>query len=161
MPTPGPPSPTISWMSSTTKWIFIGLISRRCGRACRNRAPPSARLCLSVSPPGLACMSHPLPPPLKRWGQHFLIDQNIVRKIIDLAAIQPHETVLEIGPGRGILTRALCAKAGHVLAIEIDRQLAQLLSGTAINDSSGADDSGSAAEPPLAMLCPNLDVRVG
>ena len=43
-------------------------------------------------------MSLSLPPPLKRFGQNFLIDQNIVRKIIDLAAIRPDETVLEIGP---------------------------------------------------------------
>ena len=56
-------------------------------------------------------MSTPFPPPLKRFGQNFLIDHNIVRKIVDLAAIRPDETVLEIGPGRGILTRALGAKA--------------------------------------------------
>ena len=40
------------------------------------------------------------PPPKKRLGQHFLIDQNIVRKIVAAAALQPQETVLEIGPGR-------------------------------------------------------------
>jgi 16S rRNA (adenine1518-N6/adenine1519-N6)-dimethyltransferase len=84
-------------------------------------------------------MSPSLPPPLKRFGQHFLIDQNIVRKMVELAAIQPHETVLEIGPGRGILTRAVCAQAQKVIAIEIDRQLAEILT-----------DS-----------CPNLDLRVG
>jgi 16S rRNA (adenine1518-N6/adenine1519-N6)-dimethyltransferase len=84
-------------------------------------------------------MARSIPPPLKRFGQHFLIDQNIVRKIVDLAAIQPDETVLEIGPGRGILTRALCEKAKRVIAIEIDRQLAQI----------------------LTDFCPNLDLRIG
>ena len=84
-------------------------------------------------------MSPSVPPPLKRFGQHFLIDQNIVRKIVDLAAIQADETVLEIGPGRGILTRALCEKAKRVIAIEIDRQLGQI----------------------LTDFCPNLDLRIG
>jgi 16S rRNA (adenine1518-N6/adenine1519-N6)-dimethyltransferase len=78
-------------------------------------------------------MSPSVPPPLKRFGQHFLIDHNIVRKIVELADVQPHETVLEIGPGRGVLTRALCAKAQKVIAIEIDRQLAQTLKGEASN----------------------------
>jgi 16S rRNA (adenine1518-N6/adenine1519-N6)-dimethyltransferase len=63
----------------------------------------------------------------RRLGQHFLIDRNIVRKMVAVAAIQPHETVLEIGPGRGILTQALCEQARHVLAIELDRSLGPVL----------------------------------
>jgi 16S rRNA (adenine1518-N6/adenine1519-N6)-dimethyltransferase len=63
------------------------------------------------------------PHPKKRLGQHFLIDQNIVRKIVAAAALRPQETALEIGPGRGILTRALCGQARRVLAIELDRSL--------------------------------------
>lgn len=72
--------------------------------------------------------SAPVPPPLKRLGQHFLIDPNIVRKIVTAAGIQPDETVLEIGPGRGVLTRALCACAKRVIAIEIDPKLHAFLS---------------------------------
>jgi 16S rRNA (adenine1518-N6/adenine1519-N6)-dimethyltransferase len=68
-----------------------------------------------------------LPPALKRLGQNFLIDHNILRKIVALAAIQPGETVLEIGPGRGILTTALCALAERVIAVEIDPQLSAYL----------------------------------
>lgn len=68
--------------------------------------------------------------PQKRFGQHFLVDPNIVRKIIDLAALRPTETVLEIGPGRGILTRALCAAARHVIAVEIDPKLVEYLART-------------------------------
>lgn len=64
-----------------------------------------------------------LPRPLKQLGQHFLIDANIVRKILSLADLRGQETVFEIGPGRGILTRALCGVAHHVVAVEIDRQL--------------------------------------
>lgn len=64
-----------------------------------------------------------LPRPRKSLGQHFLIDKNIVRKIVRLAGLQPGETVLEIGPGRGILTEALLNEAGLVVAIELDRDL--------------------------------------
>jgi 16S rRNA (adenine1518-N6/adenine1519-N6)-dimethyltransferase len=84
-------------------------------------------------------MSPSVPPPLKRFGQHFLIDHNIVRKIVELADVQPHETLLEIGPGRGVLTGPLCAKAQKVIAVEIDRQLAQM----------------------LGSEVPNLDLRIG
>ena len=71
--------------------------------------------------------------PQKRLGQHFLIDPNIVRKIVAAAALRPEETVLEIGPGRGILTRELCATARSVIAVELDRRLigplAEMLTG--------------------------------
>lgn len=59
----------------------------------------------------------------KKLGQHFLIDKNIARKIVQLAEIKPDETVVEIGPGRGILTRLLIRQAKRVIAIELDRDL--------------------------------------
>lgn len=68
-----------------------------------------------------------VPPPKKRLSQHFLIDQNIVRKIVRVASLQREDTVLEIGPGRGILTRLLCEQARRVIAIELDRSLADTL----------------------------------
>jgi len=71
---------------------------------------------LTVSVPGL-------PPPNKRLGQNFLIDPNIVRKIIVLAELNTNDHVLEIGPGRGILTEALCRAAGRVTAVEVDPRL--------------------------------------
>ena len=64
-----------------------------------------------------------LPTPNKRLGQNFLIDPNIVRKIVALAELSPNDHVLEIGPGRGILTEALSRTAGHVTAIEVDSRL--------------------------------------
>jgi 16S rRNA (adenine1518-N6/adenine1519-N6)-dimethyltransferase len=65
-----------------------------------------------------------LPPAaIKRLGQNFLIDPNIVRKIVALAELTPTHTALEIGPGRGILTDALCHTSGHVTAIEVDPRL--------------------------------------
>ena len=63
------------------------------------------------------------PPSNKRLGQNFLIDPNIVRKIVALAELEPSDHVLEIGPGRGILTEALSRAAGRVTAIEIDPRL--------------------------------------
>jgi 16S rRNA (adenine1518-N6/adenine1519-N6)-dimethyltransferase len=59
----------------------------------------------------------------KRYGQHFLSDRNILQRIVRLAAIVPDDTVIEIGPGAGALTRELAAAARRVIAVEIDRDL--------------------------------------
>lgn len=67
--------------------------------------------------------STPPPAAIRRLGQNFLIDPNIVRKIVALAELSPTDTVLEIGPGRGILTESLCRAASHVTAIEVDPRL--------------------------------------
>ena len=101
------------------------------------------------------------PPALKRFGQHFLIDHNIARKMIGLAAIQPDETVLEIGPGRGILTRGLCAKARTVIAIEIDRELARLLGRSPTDSALSPGQVMESYIPALGAECPNLDLRIG
>src|SRR5262249_28542005 len=58
----------------------------------------------------------------KRFGQHFL-EPVWVEKLVRTIAPQSGETFLEIGPGRGALTRPLAARAAHVVAIEIDRDL--------------------------------------
>jgi len=67
------------------------------------------------------------PPPRKRLGQHFLSDPRILGRIADALAPTRDETVIEIGPGRGALTDALLARAGRVIAIEVDRDLAPRL----------------------------------
>ena len=59
----------------------------------------------------------------KRYGQHFLSDRNILQPIVRLAGIAPGDTVIEIGPGPGTLTRELATAARRVIAIEIDRDL--------------------------------------
>ncbi|MHB1420688.1 MAG: 16S rRNA (adenine(1518)-N(6)/adenine(1519)-N(6))-dimethyltransferase RsmA [Bacillota bacterium] len=63
----------------------------------------------------------------KRFGQNFLVDANIVRKIVDAADLGPDELVIEIGPGIGTLTQALAQRAGRVLAVELDRDLIPVL----------------------------------
>ena len=59
----------------------------------------------------------------KRLGQHFLRDRHIISKIIDLAAPKPGESVLEIGPGEGVLTAALLESGAQVVAVETDSDL--------------------------------------
>ncbi|MCL1843056.1 MAG: methyltransferase domain-containing protein, partial [Defluviitaleaceae bacterium] len=63
----------------------------------------------------------------KKLGQHFLIDGHVLGKIISAAEIGPGDFVLEIGPGIGGMTQALAAVAGHVLAVELDKQLVPVL----------------------------------
>jgi 16S rRNA (adenine1518-N6/adenine1519-N6)-dimethyltransferase len=62
-----------------------------------------------------------------RLGQHFLFDPAILGRIADAALLASGDTVLEIGPGKGTLTRELLARAGRVVAIETDRRLAEAL----------------------------------
>jgi 16S rRNA (adenine1518-N6/adenine1519-N6)-dimethyltransferase len=62
--------------------------------------------------------------PKKRLSQNFLIDGNIIAKILHTAQIQPDDLVIEIGPGPGALTQALLAQGARVIAIEKDRALA-------------------------------------
>jgi 16S rRNA (adenine1518-N6/adenine1519-N6)-dimethyltransferase len=66
----------------------------------------------------------------KSLGQHFLIDDNIVGRILDLAALNPSDTVLEVGPGIGTLSVALCQAAGAVVAVERDAELLPVLAET-------------------------------
>ena len=65
--------------------------------------------------------------PSKRLGQHFLTDRRVIDRIIKSFDPTPHETIVEIGPGRGALTTELVAKAGRVIAVEFDRNLVPLL----------------------------------
>jgi 16S rRNA (adenine1518-N6/adenine1519-N6)-dimethyltransferase len=76
-----------------------------------------------------------------RLGQHFLLDPGILGRIAEAALPEPGGVVLEIGPGKGTLTRALAARAARVICIETDRRLAAAL----------------AADPPA----PNVEVITG
>ena len=66
----------------------------------------------------------------KSLGQNFLIDGNIVRKIVESAEITKDDYVLEVGPGMGTLTEELALNAKKVLAVEIDRNLQPVLKDT-------------------------------
>lgn len=66
----------------------------------------------------------------KKFGQNFLIDNNILDKIIDSADITSNDCVLEIGPGIGTMTQRLAEEAGEVVAVEIDKNLIPILHDT-------------------------------
>lgn len=65
--------------------------------------------------------------PRKRFGQHFLQDPGTVEAILRAVSARPDETIVEIGPGKGILTQRLAETAGTLHAIELDRDLATQL----------------------------------
>ncbi len=62
--------------------------------------------------------------PSRAAGQHFLLDESVVERMCDAAKITAKDTVLEIGPGFGILTNALVARGAKVISIELDQRLA-------------------------------------
>ena len=96
----------------------------------------------------------------KRFGQNFLIDSHVLDKIIQGAGITKEDTVLEIGPGIGTLTQALCEAAGEVIAVEIDQDLIPILEKTLgsyqnvriINQDILKLDLGQLSEKPLKVV---------
>ncbi len=64
--------------------------------------------------------------PNRRLGQHFLIDLNLMRLLVDSANIRKDDVVLEVGCGTGSLTEALAGKSGRTIAVELDRNLARI-----------------------------------
>lgn len=68
--------------------------------------------------------------PKHALGQNFLIDQNLVTRLVDTADVREGETILEVGPGTGVLTEALLERGARVIACELDDALADLLTDT-------------------------------
>ncbi len=71
--------------------------------------------------------------PSKNLGQNFLIDKNVLDKIIKTADLKPDDAVLEIGPGIGTLTQKLAKHAKKVIAIEKDKTMVEILKETLVN----------------------------
>lgn len=65
--------------------------------------------------------------PLKRFGQNFLISNNVINKVIASANLKPSDTVLEVGPGMGALTLEIAKKVKQVIVIEKDKGLVEIL----------------------------------
>jgi 16S rRNA (adenine1518-N6/adenine1519-N6)-dimethyltransferase len=101
-----------------------------------------------------------LPPIRKNLGQHFLNDKRILQRIVDALELTGHETVLEIGPGRGSLTELLVPAAKRLVLIECDRMLAERLraryastpSVTVIEADVLTVDLGDAAGGPYVLV---------
>jgi 16S rRNA (adenine1518-N6/adenine1519-N6)-dimethyltransferase len=68
--------------------------------------------------------------PLKSFGQNFLIDRSVLLKIVEAAAIEPGDEILEVGSGTGVLTRELAKQARRVVAVELERDMLSLLKST-------------------------------
>src|SRR5436190_5610630 len=65
--------------------------------------------------------------PRHRFGQNFMVDQNLVRLVADAGNIAPGDLVIEVGPGTGTLTEEILSRGAQVVAVEIDRDLAGVL----------------------------------
>jgi 16S rRNA (adenine1518-N6/adenine1519-N6)-dimethyltransferase len=68
--------------------------------------------------------------PNKAFGQNFLIDRSILKKMLNASEIEPSDEILEVGAGTGVLTRELARHAGRVVAVEIERDMLKLLEET-------------------------------
>jgi 16S rRNA (adenine1518-N6/adenine1519-N6)-dimethyltransferase len=101
--------------------------------------------------------------PRKDLGQHFLVDENILRVIERLAGLDPADVVLEIGPGLGVLTRFLAGRVAHVHAVEVDRRLEEQLAGIERMTLHWQDALAldvRALDPPPRKLVANLPYNV-
>jgi 16S rRNA (adenine1518-N6/adenine1519-N6)-dimethyltransferase len=104
--------------------------------------------------------------PSRALGQNFLHDRGIVRRIADSAGIAPGDTVLEIGPGLGILTEELAARARRVVAVELDRRLAAYLPTILPENVTVIEGDGTAIDPdalagPDYLVVANLPYASG
>ena len=106
----------------------------------------------------------------KSFGQHFLLDLNITRKIARLAQVSEGDNVIEVGPGPGGLTRALLETGARVTAVEADPRFAPLLEELSaasdgaltlrLEDALATDEAAVAAGAPAHMVS-NLPYNVG
>jgi 16S rRNA (adenine1518-N6/adenine1519-N6)-dimethyltransferase len=92
--------------------------------------------------------------PKKSLGQHFLVDENLLGVIGRLADLGPHDVVLEVGPGRGVLTRYLAERVLLVHAIELDRSLEEQLGVTLAQEANVRLVFGDALQTDLGDLHP-------
>jgi 16S rRNA (adenine1518-N6/adenine1519-N6)-dimethyltransferase len=97
-----------------------------------------------------------------RLGQHFLCDPGILRRIAEAALPERVPVVLEIGPGKGPLTRELALRADRVVAIEADRRLAEALGAAppAPNVECVAGDALEVPWPRAEVVCGNIPYQI-
>ena len=91
----------------------------------------------------------------RKWGQHFLVRERYVQRMIELAGVRAGDQVLEIGPGRGVLTRALLEIGAFVKAVEIDPTLQGFLQQEFAGSSQFQLLCGDALELPIEELLPS------
>ena len=98
--------------------------------------------------------------PRKRWGQNFLCDPSVARRIVERAELGPRSIVLEIGPGLGALTDELAARCGRLYLIEIDRALAQRLAARHVDNPRVRVVEGDVLALPLDEIVTEPSVTV-
>ena len=98
--------------------------------------------------------------PDKSLGQNFLQDDAALRKIISVSQIAPSDTILEIGPGLGSLTRYLAITAKDVIAVELDDSLLPILSGVLKEFKNARVIQGDILKIPVADLIKSNTYRV-
>ncbi|MGA0768738.1 MAG: 16S rRNA (adenine(1518)-N(6)/adenine(1519)-N(6))-dimethyltransferase RsmA [bacterium] len=91
----------------------------------------------------------------RKWGQHFLVRERYVQRMIELSGVQAGEQVLEIGPGRGVLTRALLEMGAFVKAVEIDPSLQGFLQQEFAGSTQFQLLCGDALKLPIEELLPS------
>lgn len=96
----------------------------------------------------------PRPHAMRRYGQNHLVDKNVLRAIVDQAAVSPDDVVLEVGAAGGMLTRPVLERARLVHAFEIDRRWLPRLEELAAADPRLALHAGDALKADLAALQP-------
>ncbi|MGH8958074.1 MAG: 16S rRNA (adenine(1518)-N(6)/adenine(1519)-N(6))-dimethyltransferase RsmA [Acidimicrobiia bacterium] len=106
--------------------------------------------------------------PRKSWGQHFLVDPNVIDRVVRTASVTAQDRVLEVGAGTGTLTRALSATGAEVVAIEIDTRLQPILEEELAETTTRviyADalevDYEKLLQPPPWKVVANLPYQVG
>jgi 16S rRNA (adenine1518-N6/adenine1519-N6)-dimethyltransferase len=129
---------------------------------------------MSLSPPSLASVSqvralldrYKLRPD-KAFGQNFLVDAHALSHIVEAADVSSEDSVLEIGPGLGVLTRELASRAKHVTTVELDQRLLPVLKET-LQDFSNVSlvhEDGLTFDvttlPVGSLLVANLPYNVG
>jgi 16S rRNA (adenine1518-N6/adenine1519-N6)-dimethyltransferase len=103
--------------------------------------------------------------PTKRLGQHFLVDDNIVDRIVRVSGVSAGDLVIEVGAGTGVLTGALLAAGAEVISYEVDERLRPVLQETApaadlrFVDVTGVDLAEGLDRP--AALVANLPYNIG
>lgn len=98
--------------------------------------------------------------PRKGLGQHFLVDGRVAERQVSHARIRPEDVVLEIGPGLGVLTRALAARAKRVVAIEADPRFIAHLREEVPEAEIVPGDALAVDWPPFNVIVANLPYRI-
>jgi len=98
--------------------------------------------------------------PRKRFGQNFLVDATVIEHIVECIQPRAGERIVEIGPGRGALTRRLVESGAEIHAVEIDRDLSAVLAERFGHPGNLTVHSCDALQANLAHLCGGGDWRL-